>query len=156
MDLIYSTSVKGEDLDNLCWRPAKSRGFEVCSYYHSLTPDISMSFPWKLVWWTKVLPRVAFFSWTAALGKILFIENLQQRGIIALEWCYMLKCSGELVDHLFLYCPIAYDLWTVVWRLFGLLRVMSQKVLDLLVGWQGSFDGNWNIAFWRAVAHCIM
>lgn len=74
--------------------------------------------------------------------KILIIENLQQRGIIALEWCYILKCTGELVDHLFLYCPIAYDLWTVVWSLFGLLWVMSQKVLDLLVGWQGSFDGN--------------
>lgn len=70
MDLMYSRSEKGDGLDKLCWRPAKSRGFDVCSCYHSLSSPWNMSFPWKLGWRSKIPPWVAFFSWTAALGKI--------------------------------------------------------------------------------------
>ena len=50
MDLIYSRSMKGDGLDKLRWRPAKSRGFEVCSYYHSLSSPRNISFPWKVGW----------------------------------------------------------------------------------------------------------
>ena len=49
MDLIYSSSVKGEGLDTLGWKPAKSRGFEVHGYYLSLYLSTGTSFPWKLV-----------------------------------------------------------------------------------------------------------
>lgn len=48
MDLIYSRLVKGDGLDKLCWRLAKSRGFEVCSYYHSVSLPRKISFPWKV------------------------------------------------------------------------------------------------------------
>ena len=51
----------------------------VCSYYHSLSASNSMFLPWKLVWRSKVLPRVASFSWAASLGKILSFENLRKR-----------------------------------------------------------------------------
>ena len=33
MVLIYSKSIKGEGMDRICWKPAKSRGFEVRGYY---------------------------------------------------------------------------------------------------------------------------
>lgn len=36
MDLIHSSPVKGEGLDALDWKPAKSQGFEVRGYYLSL------------------------------------------------------------------------------------------------------------------------
>ena len=70
MDLIYSSFVKGGGLDKLCWRLDKGRDFEVCGYYLSLSLSTSTSFPWKLVWWSKIPLRVAFLLWTAALGKI--------------------------------------------------------------------------------------
>ena len=31
-----------------------------------------------------------------------------------LDWCYMCKCNGESVDHLFLHCPVAMDLLCIV------------------------------------------
>ena len=65
-------------------------------------------------------PRVAFFSWTTALGNILTLENLGYKGVIVVDWCYMCKKSGELVNYL-LHCLIAYELWSMVWTLFGLL-----------------------------------
>ena len=36
-----------------------------------------------------------------------------------LDWCYMCKRNGESVDHLFLHCPFAMDLWSMVLGLFG-------------------------------------
>ena len=70
LDLIYSKPIRGEGMDRPCWRLAKSRDFDVCSYYHSLSAPNSMSFLWILLWWSKVPPKVAFFSWAGSLGKI--------------------------------------------------------------------------------------
>ena len=82
MVLIYSTKVRGVGSDNLCWKPASNQGFKVSGYYHSISLSTSISFPWKMVWQSKVPPQVAFFSWTAALGKILTIDNLWKRGTL--------------------------------------------------------------------------
>ena len=66
--LIYSTKVWGVGSNKFCWKPASSRGLKVSGYYQSLSPSRVISSPWKMVWQLKVPPRVAFFSWTAALG----------------------------------------------------------------------------------------
>ena len=87
---------KGED--RLCWKPAKSRGFEVGGYYNSLVSTTTIFFPWKIPWKSKVLPRVVFFSRTVALGRILTMDNLVKRQIIVTKWYYMCKNFGELVD----------------------------------------------------------
>lgn len=92
----------------------QSQGFEVRGYYLSLSLTMSTSFPWKLVWRSKIPPRVAFFSWTVALGKILTFDNLRKRCIIIVDWCYMCRRSGESGDHLLLHYPIAYEQQTMV------------------------------------------
>jgi hypothetical protein len=43
------------------------------------------SFPWKNIWRNKAPPRVAFFVWTAALGKILTLDNLRKRQVIVMN-----------------------------------------------------------------------
>ena len=68
----------------------------------------------------------------------------------------MCKKSGELVNHLLLHCPIAYDLWSMVWALFGLQLVMPHGVSDLFSSWQGSFGGHWSIDLWMAVPHYVL
>jgi hypothetical protein len=50
---------------------------------------------------------VAFFVWTAALGKLLTHDNLRRRGIVVVEWCVMCKKHQESVDHLLLHCDMA-------------------------------------------------
>ena len=51
----------------------------------------------------------------------------------------MCKCNGESVDHLFLHCLIAMDLWSIVLGLFGVSWVMPQCIVELLACWQGRF-----------------
>jgi len=60
-----------------------------------LSSTNGMLFMCKMVWCSKVPSRVAFFSWTVALGKILSIDNLWKRGMLILDWCYMCKKCRE-------------------------------------------------------------
>ena len=43
----------------------------------------------------------------------------------------MCKCNGESVDHLFLHCPAAMDMWSMVFGLFGVSWVIPQSVVEL-------------------------
>ena len=60
MSKIYGASLKGVGDDKMCWKPAMVRGFVVRSYYQVLTKSFDQSFPWKTVWKSKVLSRIAF------------------------------------------------------------------------------------------------
>jgi hypothetical protein len=39
---------------------------------------------------------------------------------VVLEWCYMCKKNGELVDHLLLHYEVASALWHSIFSRFGL------------------------------------
>ena len=119
---IYSTPVRGIEEDKRCWLPCKSKGFTVSACYHLLVGHSEQFFPWKSIWKQKIPSRVAFFVWTVALGKCLTIDNLRKRKICILDWCYMCKCNSESVDHLFLHCSVASELWDMV---FGLLEFIA-------------------------------
>ena len=121
MGLVYSSIVRGFGPDKVCWKLAKSRGFEVRGYYSSFYPPTRVSFPWRIIWQSKVPPRVAFFAWSASLGKILTTDNLRsKKRVLVLDWCYMCKRCGESVGHLLIHCPIAWELWSSVFCLFGI------------------------------------
>nr|XP_023908124.1 sterol 3-beta-glucosyltransferase UGT80B1-like [Quercus suber] len=129
-DTIYGASVKGFGDDKMCWKPDSEKGFMVKDYYSVLVGFNDYCFPWKSIWNQKILSQVAFFVWTAAVsGKCFTIDNLQKRKGWILDWCYMCKYNGELVDHLFLHCPIAMDLWAMVFGLFKILLV-NQALCD--------------------------
>ena len=57
------------------------------------------------------------------------------------------------MDHLLLHCPIAFELWSLVFCLLGLHWVMPHKVFDLFESWHGKFRQHRNIDFWRLVPH---
>jgi hypothetical protein len=113
----------------MCWKPSKNKGFQVKSYYKVLSSNGDGLFPWKSIWKSKVPPRVAFSSWTIALGKFFTSDSLRCRSIILVNWCCMCKVDGESVDHLLLHCPYARELWDMVFALFGVQWVMP--ILDL-------------------------
>ena len=128
----------------------------VRDYYNLLVGSNDYCFPWKSIWKQKIPSQVAFFVWTVALGKCLTIDNLRRRKVWILDWCYMCKCNGESVDHLFLHCPIAMDMWAMVFGLFGVSWVMPQSVVGLLACWQGSFGRHRNGYIWLMVPDCLL
>ena len=44
----------------------------------------------------------------------------------------MCKGCGESINHLLIHCPIAYEMWSMIFFLFGICWVMPQRVVDLL------------------------
>ena len=46
LDPLYSTKVKGNGEDTICWQPSLQKGFKVSSYYKILPRVVDSSFPW--------------------------------------------------------------------------------------------------------------
>jgi hypothetical protein len=84
-DRLYSCKISLGNVDRIRWSSSKKGIFEVKSFYKSLSNFDHEVFPWKSIWHTKVLLRVVFFGWTAALGKILTNDNLCKRNIVVVE-----------------------------------------------------------------------
>ena len=156
MDLLYSYPLEGVGEDRFCWRSRATKGFTIKDYYNCFCPSPFDSFSWKIIWKTKVPSRIAFFSWTAALGKLLTIHNLRKRHLIIVDWCCMCKQNGESVYHLLLHCSMTRELWSMVFGLFGMDWVMPCHVLHLWAGWQVRFGAHRNMIVWRMVPHCVM
>ena len=89
-------------------------------------------------------------SYTSSEGQI---DNLRKRKVWILNWCYMCKCNGESIDHLFLHCPVAMDMWSMVFRVSW---AMSQFVVGLLACWQGRFGRHRNGHIWLIVPRFLM
>jgi hypothetical protein len=68
----------------------------------------------------------------------------------------MCKADGESVDHLFLHCPYAKELWDMILALFGIYWVMPKRVLDLFICLQGSLGNHQHFVVWKAIPHCLM
>jgi hypothetical protein len=156
MKWLYSSPIHPGSMDTICWNLGSREVFEVRSFYLALIQPSSSYFPWRSVWKAKVPSRVAFFLWTATLGKILTTDNLRKRRIIILDWCCMCKADGESVNHLLLHCPVARDLWNMIFSLFGISWVMPRGVVDLISCWNGCIGRHEAGKIWRVIPHCIM
>jgi len=106
-DVVFSQMRwKGEN--KLWWLPSKIGLFGVKFFYCVMGCHDGFCFPWKSVWRTKVPLMVAFFVWSAALGKFLTMENLRKWHVIVVDRCCMCKKNEEFVDHLLIHCEVAY------------------------------------------------
>ena len=112
-------------------------------------------FPWRSLQKPKVPTKVAFFLWTAALGKILTIDSFRRRWVFVIDQCCMCKSAEETINCLLLHCPAAQELWSVVFILLGVLWVMPRGMLDLLASWQARF-GRGNRVIWNVTPHYLM
>ena len=156
LDVIYSAVPRPGESDTICWNPSSNKVFSVNSYYKVLTSPNHRSFPWKRVWKSLVPSKINFFVWTAVLGKVLTIDNLRKRQLLLIDWCCMCKASGESIDHLFLHCPIARDLWSLAFSAFGVWWVMPCHILAILQCWSTGFRSHRSGHLWEFIPHCVM
>jgi hypothetical protein len=155
LKLLYSSSAKGQGEDRLCWQGSASGAFQVKAYYKALLPTAGHVIPWKSIWKTRAPPRVAFFVWAAALGRILTIDNLRKRHVIVIDWCYMCKGCGESIAHLLLHCLAAREIWSFIFSMFNILWVMPSGVMDLLSCWGHSCCNVRIRKIWDLIPSCV-
>jgi hypothetical protein len=75
--VLHSVKVSRDRADRLWWVSSKKGLFKVKSF-RSLACSDSSRFPWKSVWWTQAPSMAAFFAWSAAVDKILTVDNLRK------------------------------------------------------------------------------
>jgi len=68
----------------------------------------------------------------------------------------MCKSSGESIDHLFLHCMVATELWRTIMQMFGVEWVMPRSVKDMLGSWRGQKGNQTLITIWRMAPLCLM
>ena len=76
--------------------------------------------------------------------------------MLILDWCCMCKADGEPVNHLLLHCPVARELWNMIFSLFGISWVMPRGVVDLISCWNGCKGRQEAGKIWKVIPHCIM
>ena len=64
-------------------------------------------------------------------------------------------CDEEIVDHLLLHCKFAHALWSEVFLMFGVQRVMPYTVVSLLFAWR-NWLGNYSSIVWNMLPACLM
>ena len=57
----------------------------------------------------------------------IFSENLIKVGFSMVSRCCMCCCSGETMNHLLICCSIDFELWSVIFRMFGVQWVLPKK-----------------------------
>uniref|UniRef100_A0A2N9EX59 Reverse transcriptase domain-containing protein n=1 Tax=Fagus sylvatica TaxID=28930 RepID=A0A2N9EX59_FAGSY len=155
LELLYSSSAKGYGEDRMCWRGGCKDGFQVKAYYRDILPPSGLTLPWKSIWRAKAPPRMAFFVWTAALGRILTTNNLRRRRVIVLDYCWLCKSNGESISHLLLHCSYATEIWNFFVNIFGISWVMPFGIVDLLSCWGGGCRNTRIRKVWDMVPLCI-
>jgi hypothetical protein len=138
--LLYSIKLHRDGEDKLWWSPSRKGKFDVRSFYKTLAYKEIFFFylfflPWKSIWQTKAPLKVAFFTWTIALGKILTLDNLSKRQVIVINRCCMCKKYRESVDHLLLHYEFTCILWNAIFCPFSLSWVTPRRVVDLFASW---------------------
>uniref|UniRef100_A0A2N9IE81 Reverse transcriptase zinc-binding domain-containing protein n=1 Tax=Fagus sylvatica TaxID=28930 RepID=A0A2N9IE81_FAGSY len=156
LDVIYMVVPTQGVLDTICWKHDVRKEFSVNSFYQCLLSPTHRDYPWRSVWKPRVPPKVNFFIWTASLGKVLTIDNLRKRKLVIMDWCCMCKEAGESIDHLFLHCYTARELWGLILSMFGVWWVMPRHVVDLLACWNGRTRRCRAASIWGLIPHCLM
>ena len=78
------------------------------------------------------------------MERILTIDNLRRR-VLVMDWCCTCKRNSESIAHLLLCCPVASDLWSFIFSIFGVQWVMPSGVMALLACWRNGLGQSRNI-----------
>jgi len=116
--------------------------------YCSLVCSEECHFHWKSAGRTKAPLKTAFFAWSAALGKILTMDNLRKWHVIVVDRYCTCKRNGETVDHMLFHCEVVYANWMVIFSHFGLSWVMPRNEVDLYASWRTS-GSPWSTVVWK-------
>ena len=139
----------------MTWTLNRYSTFDSHSFYHALHSLTEVHFPWKSIWRGKAPRRVAFFVWIAAWGRILTCDSLMKRGYVMANYCCMCKAAEETVDHLLLHCGVTREIWSFVFRSFGIDGVLLNSFTELLFGWWNWF-GKSSSSVWNLIPFCLI
>ena len=91
--------------------------------------------PVNLLWNPCVPTKVGFFAWEAWWGKFLTSDQPKKRRFSLASKCPFCEKVEEVMEHLFIHCPMIWSLWTALVSIHGGDWVCPLRVEDPMLGW---------------------
>ncbi|CAN1732046.1 hypothetical protein LINPERHAP1_LOCUS1453, partial [Linum perenne] len=75
--------------------------------------------------------------WRIFLKKVSTIDNLQRKGLSLANRCALCNSNLESVEHLFLDCEFASQIWTLISSKLSIHGPFSYSIEGFIEGWKG-------------------
>lgn len=158
MQQLETVHIDTNKRDSLVWKKSKDKKFYVnncCKLLMRQTCYWEHNWPWKMIWKTKSPAKVAVFGWIVTWGVCLTQENLQRRGFLLANRCYLCEEDQESVEHLFLHCRISRQCWDLFLSICGISWAIPNSIRGLLECWQGQRIQKSLQQIWNTIPICI-
>ncbi|XP_075081030.1 uncharacterized protein LOC142166245 [Nicotiana tabacum] len=134
---LHNSSTITPGRDKLRWGSSRSGAYSVRASYQTLSfrKEMIDQLPWKLIWRTKMPPKVSVFCWITLNGACLTHDKLIRRGFQLASRFHMCQSNSETINHLFLHCPVVTDIWSMFLSLFEFRWTMPCSVKEVFVSW---------------------
>ncbi|CAN1792257.1 hypothetical protein LINPERHAP1_LOCUS19606, partial [Linum perenne] len=122
------------------WPPQPNGVFTVSSLRRILVARNFIGFvdfPFDVIWKAGVPSKFACLSWKIYLGRVATQDNLQQRGMVLANRCVLCGTKEESVQHLFLSCAFASEVWTLVSSKLSIHGPHPSSMVGFIQGWKG-------------------
>ncbi|CAN1826521.1 hypothetical protein LINPERHAP1_LOCUS31589, partial [Linum perenne] len=93
--------------------------------------------------------------WKIYLGKVATQDNLQRRGFTLANRCVLCGSNEESVQHLFLSCSFAFDVWTLVSSKLSIHGPHPSSLAGFIKGWKEVNCSKRFISVKRAILHAV-
>lgn len=74
------------------------------------------------------------------------MNNFRIRDFYVIEWCYMFRMDGEIIDLLFFHCDVARLLWNDILTSQHMDWVLSRHMEDMLNAWRRKYGTLFQVA----------
>jgi len=128
--------------------PLQERLFDVRSFYSVLIPLVYNHFPWRSIGRVRPPWEWLFLLGRPAFGKILTLNNLRKWQVIVIDRYCKCKKRGKIVDYILIHCETASALWNSIFSFFGLVWIMSYRVINLVE------KAMWKSSKWSCTGNC--
>lgn len=135
--LLNSVQILSNELDSWVWQNCNSGKYSTNWAYKLLLEDDGMVIPsdiFSLAWRLRRIPnKVAFLLWRAFKDRLPTKDNLVRRNVIdhnADLLCCFCHLHGETAQHIFLTCPMIWQLWLQChsWMLPSMSTILSASL----------------------------
>ncbi|XP_060209904.1 putative ribonuclease H protein At1g65750 isoform X3 [Lycium barbarum] len=149
--------VNSQTPDSLKWGESSKGVFSVKASYNRMnTIDVLTDpWPWKLIWKTKLPTKIKCFTWTALKNATLTLDNFKKKKIHLVNRCYMCQKESESVNHLFLHCPVAADLWHMFTAILGISWTIPYCLKGAVESWSLWKMNETINKIWQMIPACI-
>lgn len=108
--------------DRYIWQPNNSGMFSVASFYELLRHRKPKVDWYRLIWKSKIPPKVSFICWLLMHKMLKTRQFLSARGVNISTECVFCICTNETCEHLFWQCEYSNKVWKELLESSGIHR----------------------------------